>query len=79
MFALIFNDSESGKSTLGTINFCVIKSLGEKCERTFTWFPIQKEMARHSSVLAWRIPGMEEPDRLPSVGLHRVGHDCDAA
>ena len=29
----------------------------------------------HSSVLAWRIPGMAEPDGLPSVGLHRVGHD----
>ena len=32
-------------------------------------------MATHSSVLAWRIPGMAEPGRLPSMGLHRVGHD----
>ena len=32
-------------------------------------------MATHSSVLAWKIPGMEEPSGLPSVGLHRVGHD----
>ena len=32
-------------------------------------------MATHSSVLAWRIPGMGEPDGLPSMGLHRVGHD----
>ena len=32
-------------------------------------------MATHSSVLAWRIPGTEEPGRLLSVGLHRVGHD----
>ena len=32
-------------------------------------------MTTHSSVLAWRIPGMEEPNGLPSVGLHRVGHD----
>ena len=32
-------------------------------------------MATHSSVLAWRIPGMGEPGRLPSMGLHRVGHD----
>ena len=30
-------------------------------------------MATHSSVLAWRIPGMAEPDRLPSLGSHRVG------
>ena len=33
-------------------------------------------MATHSSVLAWRIPGMEEPGGLPSMGLHRVRHDC---
>ena len=37
--------------------------------------PEEKEMATHSSVLAWRIPGTAEPVRLPSVGLHRVGHD----
>ena len=34
-----------------------------------------KEMATHSSVLAWRIPGMGEPGGLPSMGPHRVGHD----
>ena len=33
-------------------------------------------MATHSSVLAWRILGMGEPGGLPSMGLHRVGHDC---
>ena len=44
---------------------------------TFTFhFPaLEKEMATHSSVLAWRIPGMGEPGGLPSVGSHRVGHD----
>ena len=36
---------------------------------------MQREMATHSSVLAWRIPGMGEPGGLPSVGSHRVGHD----
>jgi len=36
---------------------------------------LEKEMATHSSVLAWRIPGMGEPGGLPSMGLHRVGHD----
>ena len=35
----------------------------------------EKEMATYSSVLAWRIPGTGEPGGLPSVGLHRVGHD----
>ena len=34
-----------------------------------------KEMATHSSVLAWRIPGTGEPGGLPSMGSHRVGHD----
>ena len=36
---------------------------------------MEKEMATHSSVLAWRISGMGEPGGLPSVGSHRVGHD----
>jgi len=37
--------------------------------------PLEKEMATHSSILAWRIPWMEEPDRLQSMGSQRVGHD----
>ena len=41
---------------------------------TFHFHALEKEMATHSSVLAWRIPGME-PSGLPSVGLYRVGHD----
>ena len=36
---------------------------------------LEKEMATHSSVLAWRIPGTEKPGGLPSMGSHRVGHD----
>ena len=36
---------------------------------------LEKEMATHSSVLAWRIPGTGEPGELPSMGSHRVGHD----
>ena len=42
---------------------------------TFHFPALEKEMATHSSVLAWRIPGTGEPGGLPSVGLHRVGHD----
>ena len=44
---------------------------------TFTFhFPaLEKEMKTHSSVLAWRIPGTEEPSGLSSMGSHRVGHD----
>ena len=41
----------------------------------FTFTPLEKEMATHSSVLAWRIPGTGEPDGLPSMGSHRVRHD----
>ena len=37
--------------------------------------PLEKKMATHSSILAWRIPGTGEPVGLPSMGLHRVGHD----
>ena len=37
--------------------------------------PLEKEMATHSSTLAWKIPWMEEPNRLQSMGLQRVGHD----
>ena len=36
---------------------------------------LEKEMATHSSILAWRIPWTEEPDRLQSMVLQRVGHD----
>ena len=42
---------------------------------TFHFHALDKEMATHSSVLAWRIPGTGEPGGLPSVGSHRVGHD----
>ena len=41
----------------------------------FHFDALEKEMATHSSVLAWRIPGMGEPGGLPSMGLQRVGHD----
>ena len=42
---------------------------------TFHFHALEKEMATQSSVLAWKIPGMGEPGGLPSMGLHRVGHD----
>ena len=42
---------------------------------TFHFHTLEKEMATHSSVLAWRIPGTGEPGGLPSTGSHRVGHD----
>ena len=42
---------------------------------TFHFYALEKEMAAHSSVLAWRIPGTGEPGGLPSMRSHRVGHD----
>ena len=46
---------------------------------TFHFHALGKEMATHSSVLAWRIPDSGEPGGLLSVGSHRVGHDSDSA
>ena len=42
---------------------------------TYHFHALEKEMATHSSVLAWRIPGIGEPGGLPSMGSHRVRHD----
>ena len=55
----------------------VAKSRTQLSDFTFSFhFPaLEKEMATHSSVLAWRIPGTGKPGGLPSMGSHRVGHD----
>ena len=42
---------------------------------TFHFHALEEEMATHSNVLAWKIPGTGEPGGLPSIGLHRAGHD----
>ena len=55
----------------------VVKSHTQLNDFTFTFgfHALEKEMATHSSVLAWRIPGTGEPGGLPSMGSHRVGHN----
>ena len=55
----------------------VAKSQTQLSDFTFTFHfhALEKETATHSSVLAWRIPGTEKSGGLPSMGLHRVGHD----
>ena len=53
---------------LSTIRETQVQSLGWED-------PLEKEMATQSSTIAWKIPWKEEPDRLHSVGLQRVGHD----
>ena len=59
-----------------------LQSMGSLSRTQLSDFPftlhfhaLEKEMATHSSVLAWRIPGMAEPGGLPSMGSHRVGHN----
>ena len=58
---------------------CLVKNLAAMQKigvRSLDWEDLlEKGMATHSSVLAWRIPGMGEPGGLPSMGSHRVGHD----
>ena len=41
-----------------------------------TWHALEKEMSTHYSIFTWKITGTEEPGGLPSIGSHRVGHDC---
>ena len=53
-----------------------LSAMQETWVRSLGWEdPLEKEMAAHSSILAWKIPWTVEPDRLPSMGLQRVGHD----
>ena len=55
----------------------VAKSWTQLSDFTFTFhfYALEKEMVTHSSILAWRIPGIGEPGGLLSMGLHRVGYD----
>ena len=53
----------------------VPKNTGSEETREGQNYGLEEEMATHSSILAWRIPGTEEPGGLLSVGSHRVGHD----
>ena len=55
----------------------IAKNQARLSDFTFTFHihAPEKEMATHSSILAWRIPGMAEPGGLPSMGSHRVEHD----
>ena len=53
-----------------SLNICMGMGFDNQCS-----FELEKEMAIHSSILAWRIPGREKPGGLPSMGLNRVGHD----
>ena len=72
---LLPGESHGRRSLVGVHG--VAKSRARLSDFTFTFHfhPLEKEMATHFSVLAWRIPGTGEPGGLPSMGSHRVGHD----
>ena len=54
----------------------LLSEMQENWVRSLGWEdPLEKEMAAHSSILAWKIPWIAEPGRLPSIGLQRVRHD----
>ena len=63
-----------GYETKATVFKCMIKNLKKGFGRDYG-VKREKEMATHSSILAWRIPGTEEPNGLASMGLHRVGQN----
>ena len=54
---------------------CEESDTTERLHFPFHFHALEKEMATHFSILAWRIPGTEEPGGLPSMGSHRVGHN----
>ena len=57
-------------------NFPEMQELQEKQFRSLGWeAPLEEGMTTHSNILAWKIPGTEEPGRLQSIGLQKVGHD----
>ena len=70
-------ENPMGRGTWKAAVHGVAKSRTWLSEFTFTFHShaLEEEMATHSSILAWRIPGMVEPGGLPSMGSHRVGHD----
>ena len=63
----------------GSLKYNTVLQLDRFCKEQGKWveaaYVLEKEMATHSSVLAWRIPWTEKPGRLQSMGSHKVGHD----
>ena len=73
--AILFKDSSS-RSSLVAQTVKRLSTMWETCVRSLDWEdPLEKEMAIHSSTIAWKIPWTEEVGRLQSMGLQRVGHD----
>ena len=68
VFTIIFPSGSDGKESLFAMQETQVRSLGAED-------PLEKGMATHSSILAWKIPWMEEPDGPQSMGSQRVGYD----
>ena len=61
---------------IGQLSVKRLPAMQETRVRSLGWEdPLEKEMATHSSILAWKIPWIEEPGRIHSMGLQRLGHD----
>ena len=76
LFILLPGKSHGWRSLVGCSPWGREESdMTERLHFHFSLHALEKEMATHSSVLAWRIPGTGEPGGLPSLGSHRVGHD----
>ena len=73
-FQILYRKKEERKES-EVVQSC-LPAMRETWVRSLGWEdPLEKEMATHSSILAWRIPWTEEPGSLQSTGLQRVGHD----
>ena len=75
MFSSVFKHTFNQNSLVAQRVKC-LPAMREMWVRFLGWEdPLEKEMATHSSILAWRIPWMEDPGRLQPMGLQRVGQD----
>ena len=76
VLGIILGPRDTGRTSLVAQTVKRLPTMQETQVLSLGWEdPLQKEMATHSSTLAWKIPWMEEPGRLQSMGLQTVGHD----
>ena len=74
-YSCLENPTDGGAWWAAVDGFAKSRTQLSEFTLTFCFHVLEKEMATHSSVLAWRITGTAEPGGLPSMGSHRVGHD----
>ena len=76
VLGIILGTRDTGRTSLVVQTVKRLPTMQETQVRSLGWEdPLEKEMATHSSTLAWKIPWMEESGRLQSIGSQRVGHD----